>query len=126
MGAEDLYKQAYDLGDADAGYFLAGMYADKVNGDREKMMEYCEEAAKRGNVDAEYKLAHIAFKSKNDKKMVKHLVKACRAGHDNSIEVLTKICYQNGKVSEDEYASTVSAYHAATNEFNNEPRDYAD
>merc|ERR1712176_727030 len=115
--AEELFKRSYDFGSPDAALQLAHFYPDK-------MLEYIEEAARRGNIHAEYLLGIYVYQSEDFEKSIGHLIKVTRAGSDVCMKELMSV-YRRGILSKDDLASTLRAYQAAVDETKSETREYA-
>ena len=109
------YSMAAKLGDADAHYKLAEMYAkgQGVERDEKKKLYHLEEAAIRGHLDARYNLARYEKmeKGRNDR-AVKHLIIAANLGDDGSMQMLKEF-YKERLVSKEDFAAALRAHQAA-------------
>jgi hypothetical protein len=55
---------------------------------------------------------------------VEHFIISANLGHDESIEMM-KLCYKEGKVSKEDFASALRAHQAAVNETKSPHREEA-
>ena len=112
--AFEYYTKAAALGNMDAHYSLAFLYArgDGVEKDEKKRVYHFEEAAIGGHADARYYLGNFEVENERYDRAIKHWIIAANMGHDKSLGML-KENYANGYVAKDDFASALRAHHAA-------------
>ena len=122
--AVEFNLKAGELGCAE-GYFNLGLaYRDGrgVELDEKKANHYYELAAMNGDIYARNNLGCIEGHAGNEHRAMKHFMLAARAGMKDSLEMV-KIGFRNGKVTKDEYANTIRAYHKSIDGMKSESRD---
>ena len=134
--ANELFRQAGELGCASAYYNLAKSYENGlgVAKDNNKAKYYYENAAMMGDVQARCCLgAHEvdlddevdddSFKQ-SARRAYKHFVIAARAGHTKSLGIMKK-GFMMGYITKDEYAGSLRAYQKRHDEMKSDARDRA-
>ena len=113
-GAFELWTKAADLGDAEAHYKLACLYAkgEGVEKDEKKYVNHSEKAAIGGHPIARHNLAQIEAKHGRLDRAVKHWTIASNLGYDYSLEVLREN-FRRGLVSEEEFEAALRGNQAA-------------
>ena len=108
------WNKAAGMGDAMAHYNLSLMYKDGQGVEMDEMKEvyHSEEAAIRGHAKARFNLAYRELMKDRIDRAVKHLIIAANLGYDESIQAL-KICYKDGHVSKEDFATALRAHHVA-------------
>jgi len=124
--AFEYLTKAAELGDVDAHYLISDLYRDGqgVEKDEKKALYHFEEAAIAGHPEARFQLACYEGKNSRFDRMVKHFIISANLGHDESIQGL-KLCYKEGKVSKEDFASALRAHQAAVNETKSPQREEA-
>eukprot|EP00984_Skeletonema_dohrnii_P025061 scaffold14195_cov155-Skeletonema_dohrnii-CCMP3373.AAC.8 len=123
--AFEYLTKAAELGDANAHYHLSRLYEKGgVEKDEKKGLYHLEEAAIAGHPEARYNLACYEGEKGRCDRMVKHLIISASLGCDYSIEGM-KLCYKEGKVSKEDFASVLRAHQAAVNETKSPQREEA-
>ena len=123
--AEELYQQAYDLGDPSAAFNLSLFYRDHVP-DEARMIQYAEEGARRGNLHCNNCLGFLASKSGKHEEAKRQLMMTARSGHKGAMSNLMLIYRTPGSVvSKDDVATTLRTHQAAHDKEKSEPREYA-
>ena len=128
----ELWKKAAELGDLTAHISLGQVFSGHhdiilgVEKDEKRAMHHYRLAAIRGVLDARYTLGSMAYNSENQnmKLAMKHWIMAANAGHDTSLEMVQR-GYKHGYCSKDEFAKTLRAHKAATDEMMSDQRDEA-
>jgi len=112
--AVDHLTKAAELGFVEAHWKLAFFYEKGlgVEEDAKKALYHYEEAAIGGHCDARYAVVSHEMQNNRSERAIKHLIIAANLGHDHSIKVL-KMFYSGGRISKDQFASTLRAYQAA-------------
>ena len=119
--AEELYQQAYDLGDDIAAYNLSLQASDEA-----RRMKYLEEGVKRGNAHCNNCLGFLAAKSDNYEEAKRQFMSAARSGHKKAMSNLMLIYQTPGSVvSKEDLATTLRTHKAANDTRKSEPREYA-
>eukprot|EP00985_Skeletonema_marinoi_P000851 scaffold345_cov80-Skeletonema_marinoi.AAC.3 len=124
--AIEYLTKAAELGAVDAHIYLSWLYqkGEGVYKDEKKGLYHFEEAAMVGHPEARYQLAcHEGAEGRFDR-MVEHLIISANLGHDKSIQAL-KLCYKEGKISKEDFASALRAHQAAVNETKSPQREEA-
>ena len=127
-GAFGYWTRAAELGDIDAHYQLSVMYqcGHGVARDKEKEVHHLEKAAIAGYPAAIYNLGIIEIeKSSQYDRAVKYFTIAANLGHNDSLAAIKK-CYQNGKVSKDDFAAALRAHKAAVDATKSPQREAAE
>ena len=123
--AEELYQQAYDLGDALAANFLADLYTEEIP-DQARIMKYLEEGVKRGNTHCNNYLGFLAAKSGKHEEATRQLMTAARSGHEDAMSNLMLYYRTPGSVvSKEDLATTLRTHQAFHDKGKSEPREYA-
>ena len=124
--SNELLLKAGELGCTEAYNKLGSSYynGDGVEIDKKKAMHYYELAAMNGNVKARHKLGCMEGEAGNYQRACKHFILAAKAGHEGSLEMVTK-GFRSGYITKDEYESTLRAYHESQTEMKSEDRDKA-
>ena len=127
----ELWKKAAELGSSPAHFSLGQVYSGQhdiilgVEKDEKRAMHHYRLAAIGGMIEARHALGNMAYNSENNVKLaMKHWIMAANAGHDTSLEMV-KHGYKHGCCSKDEFAKTLRAHKAATDEMKSDQRDEA-
>ncbi len=114
ISAFQYWTKASKLGDMDAHYQLAYLYAkgQGVEKDRRKEMYHLEEAAIGGHPRARYSLGSHKWNNGSIEKAVKHWIIAASQGYDHAIKPLMK-AYREAFLEKDDLTATLRAYQAA-------------
>ena len=121
--AEELFQQAYDLGNPYAAFNLARLYHEHIP-DEARMKQYAEEGVRRGNPRCMSFLAIRAHQSGNWADAYVYYMMAARSGDDMAMNGLMEF-YRNKTLTKDDLATTLRAHKAATDKGKSEPREYA-
>ena len=124
--AHELYLKAGELGCAMAYHNLGVNYENGwgVEMDKEKSNYYYERAAMNGSIPARHNLGVVEWNAGDYHRAMKHFVVAAKLGHELSLNNVKK-GFMIGKVTKDEYASTLRAYHERQKEMKSDERDKA-
>ena len=118
--AFEYLTKAAGLGDINAHYDLSRLYEK----DEKKGLYHLEEAVIAGHPEARFRLGCIEGRHGRIDRMVEHFIISANLGHDESIEVM-KLCYKEGRVSKEDFASALRAHQAAVNETKSPQREEA-
>ena len=118
-----LYTRAAELGSVQAQNSLARAYEEGkgVEKDVSKAIYYYKVAAIARHEYARYALGDIEHYFGNINVAIKHYIISARAGHDKSLEEISK-GYKAGHVAKDEYANTLRAHQDSVDEMKSEQR----
>ena len=124
--ALELWRQAAELGSAEAYYGIACCYkfGRGVERDEKMAMHYTELAAMSGDLAARYNLGGVEEELGNMDRALKHYMIAAKDGDSNSLEGI-KLMYKCGHATKDDYAKALSLYQAYLNEVKSDQRDEA-
>ena len=124
--AIEYLTKAAGLGDVNTHYHLSRLYVrgEGVEKDEKKGLYHFEEAAIAGHPEARFHLACYEGGRGRCDRMVEHLIISANLGHDESIQGL-KLCYKEGKVSKEDFASALRGHQAAVNETKSPQREEA-
>ena len=129
--ANELLLKAGNLGCNEAYNNLGNAYSNGqgVEVDKKKAKHYWELAAMNGSISARYNLGCMEEDAGNHRRAMKHVVISAKAGHEDSLDMVTAI-YKHGHklgfVTKDIYAQTLRAYQKSQNEMKSEKRDKAE
>ena len=123
---EELFQQAYDLGDLIAARNLFVLYTKHFPDQQARIMKYLEEGARKGNTQCNNCLGLLAAKSAKHEEAKRHLMTAARSGHEEAMRNLM-ISYQvpGSVVSKEDLATTLRAHKAVIDQAKSAPREYA-
>jgi len=126
QSANELWLKAGELGRGDAYYNLGANYdfGWGVARDRNKVKYYFELAALNGDKDARHAVGILEGRDGNNKRAMKHLILAARAGNESSLHCV-KEGFMNGLVTKDDYANTLRLCHERQDKIKSEERDKA-
>lgn len=121
--AVKLCRQAADLGDAEACYFLGLFYGvgQGVVQDVEKARKYCELAAMKGHPRARFSLGQLELMIDNVDLAVRHWRMSAAAGHDESIQHLSA-AFDLGCISAEFLDETKQAFEVASEAMQSDDR----
>ena len=127
--AEELYQQAYDLGDATAANILAELYINHIpdHPDQQaRIMKFLEEGIKRGSSHCNNRLGFLATKAGHLEEAKRFLMTAARSGHEEAMRCLI-VNYQapGSVISKEDFATILRAHKAVRDNRKSEPREYA-
>jgi len=124
--ANELWLKAGELGCAMAYYNLAESYnrGAGVEIDKNKAKHYWELAAMNGHILARIDLGYLELEADNFDQALKHWIIAAKAGHEDSLDNVTKV-FKGGVISKDEYEATLRAHHERRMEMKSDTRDKA-
>eukprot|EP00984_Skeletonema_dohrnii_P008143 scaffold2987_cov77-Skeletonema_dohrnii-CCMP3373.AAC.1 len=127
VGAFEYLTKAAELGHAMSHYKLSLLYREGlgVEKDEKKQVYHLEEAAIAGHPEARFDLAVNEWGNERFDRSVKHWIIAANLGYDDSIQAL-KTCYNEGKVSKDEFAAALRGHQAAVDATKSPQRDAAE
>jgi tetratricopeptide (TPR) repeat protein len=125
--AFEYYSKAAKLGDIEASYKLSSCYGlgHGVEKDEKKGVFHLEEAAIGGHPNARYNLAVHEGKNGRIERAIKHLMIAAGQGNDDAIVMLRK-AYAKGRISKENFASSLRAHQAAVDAIKSPQREEAE
>ncbi len=112
--AFEYWTKAADSGDANAHHCLSDFYRIGLGGvekNKKKEIYHLEEAAIAGAPKARNILGSIEEKNGRMDRAVKHWIIAAKLGDVNTLNLL-KLCYEEGVVSKDAFATALRGYQA--------------
>jgi len=125
--AEEVFKQAYDLGDPTAAHNLSFLYSKHIP-DEARMIQYAKEGVRRGYTGCMVRLAdHLLMNTSDSLEEATQLfMMAARSGNDLAMDAVMKLCYRSEFISKDDLTTTLRAHKAATDKVKSESREYAE
>lgn len=120
--AEELFQQAYNLGNPAAAWYLSDLYKRRYPDQTEKRMEYVRRGEILGDIDCMNVLTKLAVESKNYTEIPRLCMKVARLGVEPH-NLMS--CYKMGLLSKDDLATTLRAHQAAKDEMKTARRGYA-
>ena len=128
--AVEYFKEAAELGNADAHNELGNRYCiggegDGVEEDYEKAIRHWEKAAIGGHPKARYNLGVYQENSGNTERAVKHFMIAAKLGDEESMTMLWKF-YSDGRITKEDLEDTLRTHKAAIDATKNAERDAAE
>ena len=128
--AVEYFKEAAELGNADAHNELGNRYCiggegDGVEEDYEKAIRHWEKAAIGGHPKARYNLGVYEENSGNTERAVKHFMIAAKLGDEESMTMLWKF-YSDGRITKEDLEDTLRTHKAAIDATKNAERDAAE
>ena len=121
--AEEIFQQAYDLGNPTAASDLVDLYERHYPDQKEKMMKYLLRGETLGNIACMQFLINLAIESKNHREISRLCMKVARLGGDTQQNLMS--CYENQVLSKDDLAATLRAHQAVQDETKTARREYA-
>ena len=118
-----LQKSSYDLGHPSGAFNLSVLHRDQIL-DETRMIQYAEEGASRGNSRCMNLLANSAAQSDNWEEATRQYMMAACSGHGIAMQSLVE-CYRHKLLSKEDFATTLRAHKAASDNVKNAPREYA-
>ena len=125
--AEEVFKQAYDLGDPTAASNLVILYSKHIP-DEARMIQYDKEGVRRGHAGCMVRLADHLMANTSDslEEATQLFMMAARSGNDSAMDAVMNFCYPNEFISKDDLVTTLRAHKAATDKVKSESREYAE
>jgi len=125
--AFELLTRGAELGSVQSHSSVAGAYltGEGVEMDDDKAMHHLMIAAMGGFEVARHMLGDAEVSRGNMERAMKHYMIAAKCGYDDSLKEIG-LGYKAGKVTKDEYASTLRAHKQATEEMKSEQRPIAE
>lgn len=124
--AVELFRQASELGCADAHYNLGCAYerGRSLERDMKQAVNHWQIAAMKGNEEARLNLGKFEYLKGNKNRAMRHCIISAKYGHDESLKEVRE-GFEMGIVSKNEYADTLRCHQAAQDETKSEQRDKA-
>ena len=126
--AFEYYTKAAELGDAEAHYWLAGLYHKGQQGimmDKGKYTHHLEEAAIGGHPNARFNLGFEENSDDNIERAMRHWMIAATQGDNDAMKALmTK--FRAGNVSKEDLDTTLRAHKAAVDATKSPQREEAE
>ena len=124
--AVELFRQASELGCADAHYNLGCAYerGRSLERDMKQAVHHWQIAAMKGNEEARLNLGKFEYLKGNKNRAMRHCIISAKYGHDESLKEVRE-GFEMGIVSKNEYADTLRCHQAAQDETKSEQRDKA-
>ena len=121
--AFELFNRGAELGSVSSHCLLAKMYqfGRGVEKDEEKSKHHLILAAMGGDEVARHMLGDIEHYNGDIDRAMKHYMMAAKCGYDDALKEIG-LGYKAGKVTKDEYASTLRAHRASQDEMKSEQR----
>ena len=124
--AVELYERAAKLGENNAHFNLADLYAEgtEVEKDAAKAIRHYEAAAMGGHVFARYRLGFEEAETGNYDISLQHFLIAAKMGHEKSL-CMVKAAYTCGLATKADYATALRGYQNAVEEMSSNDREEA-